>query len=246
MTTATPTAPEQFDLFLFGSTSELVRKLVGDHHDWFKRRVRRLVVSQRGTAVPPEYAGFDFVPEPLDCADPRAFRAGLAEVVARHASRDRLMHVFPTYGKFTWDYAKRSPCFAYADDGFQVTSAPGSRSSKRSGPSPGPPSSTSSARSSPASRTAASTRRACGSSTSLPRHPAYRDLDVNVYNIGGCKTRFWNHRSMPNNPFLHDAPPTDRILRGRIRRQAKGRVLVLPVDGRAAGLLAGAEGARLL
>lgn len=243
---AQATSTEPFDLFLFGSTSELIRKLVSDNKTWLKSHTRRLIVSQRRDEIPSEYKDFDVVSEPLDCSDSRGFREGLARVASRHASRDRRMHVFPTYGKFTWNYAKTSPCFTFSDDGFQVNLV--SRLQILDAWKP----------------FKANTKFHLFGSlfacfpysgdyaasmwyvNQIPRHPEYRDLDINVYNIGGCATRFWDHATMPNNPFLHKVAPTNEIFETGFVEERRGVFSFYPSTASRFACWLGRRGVRVL
>jgi hypothetical protein len=201
---------QKFDFFVFGSTSELMQAFFRDHREWLAARINRLVVTQRGEAPPEIYRGFNPVSISLDCANPQRFAARLAEIVRDHATQERPMHVFPTYGVFNWNYARKNPVFAYRDDAYQINL--NSRLQLIEG-----------------FRAYRNTRFHLFGSlfanfpytgdyalsmwyiNQLPRNAEYRDLDLIVYNLGGMKTRFWNWQSMPNNPFVYDELPTDKI-----------------------------------
>lgn len=203
---------EKIDLFIFGSRSELIQDLITKHQGWFKENVHQLYVSQRGEGYPDIYKAFNPISLPLDCADPQAFRARLADIVAKHKPGSRTTHVFPTYGKFSWNYADKSPVFSFTDDGYQVNLNARLQIidafRKLSSPVKFHLFGSLFANFPYAGDYAAS----MWCINQLPRNPEYANLDLSVYNIGGCKTGFWDHTRGPkNNPFVHDQLPTDAL-----------------------------------
>lgn len=190
-----------------------MQRLVSDHEEWFLANVHRLIVVQREAKAPAVYDKFNPISIALDVADIEETRAGLAEIVENYATGDRPMHVFPTYGKFTWNYAEKSPVFSFSNDGLQINLTArlqiieAFRAFRKN-----------------------TTFHLFGSLfanfpytgdyalsmwyvNQLPRNAEYADLDLRVYNLGGMKTRFWRHEDGPkNNPFLHDDIPTQKIL----------------------------------
>ncbi|MCA9718852.1 MAG: hypothetical protein KC468_29550, partial [Myxococcales bacterium] len=81
----------------------------------------------------------------------------------------------------------------------------------------------------------------------LPRNAEYRDLDLIIYNLGGMKTRFWDHGAGPKrNPFLHDELPTARVFEAGFIQDRRGVVNFYPsVMSRVACAL-GRAGVRVL
>jgi hypothetical protein len=196
------------DFFLFGATSEIAQALFRNERAWLQARVRRLILVQRGEAVSDAYDGFDRVVLRADAGEARQFRRELDAIVAAHATRARRMHVFPTYGSFHLKDGKK-PHFTFTDEGFQINLNARLQIIDAFTPF------------------ADNTRFHLFGSllgsfpyagdyatcmwfvNQLPRHPAYAHLDLRVYNLGGMKTRFWDHAAGPaNNPFVHDEIPT--------------------------------------
>ncbi|MEZ4294109.1 MAG: hypothetical protein R3B70_03965 [Polyangiaceae bacterium] len=237
---------DKFDFFIFGSTSEIMQHLISTNKQWFKDNVNHLYVSQRGPTCPEVYKDFEHTVIQLDCADPGVFRAGLTDLVKRHVTGARPVHVFSTYGKFTWDYAEKSPVFRFSDDGLQVNlnsrlqiidafKEHGSRvkfhvmgSLFANFPYTGD----------------------YGLSmwyvNQIPRNAEYSGLHVNVYNIGGCKTRFWKHESMPNNPFLHDEIPSGEIFKAGFLGDKRGVFTFYPSAMSRFACFLGSRGVRVL
>jgi hypothetical protein len=236
-----------FDLFIFGSTSEIMRQLVLEHKDWLKTHTRKIIVSQRADAPPAEYDGLDVISIPLDCADPKRFREELARVVAEHAADDHPRHVISAYGKFSWDYAKKDPVFRFSDDGYQINLV--------------------------SRLQIIDAFRQHGEHTrfhlfgslfanfpytgdyglsmwyvnQLPKNPEYRDLDMIIYNIGGCRTRFWDYKSMgESNPFLHDEIPTKQLFEAGFLSQKRGIVTFYPTFASRIACFMGRRGVRVL
>ncbi|MCB9748719.1 MAG: hypothetical protein H6713_01805 [Myxococcales bacterium] len=238
---------ERFDLFIFGSTSTFAQALIERHKPWFQEHARRLIVTQRDAECPAVYRDFDVVSIALDCSNPVSFRERVDAIVAEHASDARRQHVMPTYGKFNWDYADKGPVFRFSDDGLQInlTARLQILDAFR--------------------RCAARTKfHLFGSLFScfpytgdyalsmwyvnqLPRNAEYRDLDLIIYNLGGMKTRFWDHGAGPKrNPFLHDELPTARVFEAGFIQDRRGVVNFYPsVMSRVACAL-GRAGVRVL
>ncbi|MCK6523147.1 hypothetical protein L6R49_17130 [Myxococcota bacterium] len=234
------------DLYIFGSTSEIMRQLVRERREWLQANTRRVILSQRG-ATPAEYEGLNATVVPLDCADPRAFRAGLTKLVQEHVDPAHPKLVISTYGKFSWDYAPKSPVFRFTDEGHQVNLV--SRLQVID-----------------AFRAFASTTRfhlfgslfanfpylgdyalCMWAVNQLPQNPEYRDLNLIVTNIGGCKTRFWDHASMgTSNPFLHDVVPTKELFEAVFQSDQRGVVTFYPSVGARIACALGRMGVRVL
>ncbi|MFZ4122468.1 MAG: hypothetical protein ACOYKM_12475 [Caulobacterales bacterium] len=238
---------EKADFFIFGATSELARRLFAEERERFEPVVRRLVLVQRGPEKSPEYQAFDSVVARANAENPAVFRADLNAIVGGYASAEHPQHVLSTYGAFNVHDGDLSRLrFAFTDEGFQINL--NSRLQIIDA----------------FSRFKKTTRfHLLGSllgsfpytgdyATSmwfvnqLPRHPAYAELDLRVYNLGGLKTRFWDHASGPrNNPFLHSEIPT-AWLRRRMLSDKRGVFDIYPsVPARIAIALARC-GARLL
>ncbi|MDP2803153.1 MAG: hypothetical protein Q8O26_14855 [Phreatobacter sp.] len=210
------------DFFIFGSGSEVIRALVAEERDWFTAHVRRFVLVQRSAEIDPVWRSFDVVVEQADAADPKAFRASLDRIVSTHCTGEAPVDVFPTYGTFNVHGDMKRLRFAFTDTGFQINL--NSRLQVIDA----------------FARMASRTRFHLFGSllgsfpyigdyaasmwyiNQLPGHPEYADLDLRVYNLGGMKTRFWDHAAGPaNNPFVHADIPT-RWLRDRIASSERG------------------------
>lgn len=80
----------------------------------------------------------------------------------------------------------------------------------------------------------------------LPSHPEYAHLDLRVYNLGGMKTRFWDHQSGPaNNPFVHPELPTE-WLRTAMASDQRGVFDNFPTVTARIGCTLGRHGVRML
>ncbi len=236
-----------FDLFVFGATSELFRDLVDKHADWFEEHVEHLYLVQR-TGVPAEcYRRFQRrTIVSLDCADAGVFRAGLTDLVAKYAQSTRPKQVFSTYGKFSWNYAKTHPFFAFTDDGIQINL--GSRLQildafrGASGP----------VRHHLMGSLFASFPYTGDYALSmwyvnqLPRNAEYADVDLAVYNIGGCRTRFWDHARGGDNPFMHPELPTRELFNAAFEDYRRGVRTFYPTFASRIACFLGRRGARLL
>lgn len=238
---------EKFDLFIFGSTSEVMRRLIADHKAWFLAHVDRLIVTQRSAACPEVYEAFDPISIELDCADSHRFREQLTAIVREHATRDRPMHVFPTYGTFNWNYADDDPVFSFSDDGLQINLNARLQIIDAF-----------------AEYRDDTTVHLFGSLfanfpytgdyalsmwyvNQLPRNAEYRDRRLKIYNLGGMKTRFWRYQDGPkNNPFLHDDIPTDRIMRAAFGKAERGVFTFYPSFMARVACFLGARGVRVL
>lgn len=238
---------EKFDFFVFGSTSEILQDLVTRHKAWFLEHVRHLYVIQRTASYPDIYKDFPHTAIQLDCGDAREFRRGLTEIVAAHASHDRDMHVFSTYGRFNWSYAEKSPVFLFSDEGYQINL--NSRLQILD------------AFKDYAARTRFHMMGSLFANfpytgdyalsmwyvNQIPRNAEYSKMHINVYNIGGCRTRFWNHAAGPkNNPFLHDEIPSAAIFERGFRGDGRGVMTFYPSTISRVACFLGARGVRVL
>ncbi|MDX1905628.1 MAG: hypothetical protein SF053_01240 [Bacteroidia bacterium] len=199
--------PLKFDLFIFGSTSELMQALIRDYQPWFLAHVNRLILTQRTETYPEVYKPFSPVSIQLDCANPQAFGAQLAEIATTYGTHERPMCIFPTYGVFNWNYATKNPVFAYHPDAWQINLNSRLQVIEAFRPF-------SNARFHLFGSLFANFPYTGDYALSmwyvnqLPRNSEYQALDLIIYNLGGMKTRFWNWESMPGNPFLYDQLPT--------------------------------------
>lgn len=201
----------KFDLFIFGSTSELIQATIKEHQAWFLEHVNRLIITQRTDVYPEVYAAFKPISIKLDCSNPQAFSKELSAIVKTYATTERPMHIFPTYGVFNWNYAKKNPVFAYKEDAYQINLNSRLQIVE-------------------AFRKYANAKFHLFGSlfanfpytgdyalsmwyiNQLPKNSEYKDLDLIIYNLGGMKTRFWDWQSMPNNPMTYETLPTDKIV----------------------------------
>lgn len=209
----------KFDLYIFGSSSELIQATISDYKSWFKENVNQLYITQRTDEFAEVYKEFNPISIKLDCANPQNFSKDLAEIVGKYATNERPMHVFPTYGVFNWNYAAKNPVFAYKEDAYQINLNSRLQIIE-------------------AFRKYKNAKFHLFGSlfanfpytgdyalsmwyiNQLPKNSEYKDLDMVIYNLGGMKTRFWDWKSMPNNPFLYDKLPTDKIVETGFKNSA--------------------------
>ena len=233
------------DFFVFGATSEIIQELFAKERPWFQENVRRLVLVQRGEAVGEAYEGFDRTVLQADVGEARLFRKQLDAIVSAHGTRDRKMHVFPTYGAFHFKDGKQ-PHFRFTDEGFQInlncrlqildafkeyhenTRFHLFGSLLGSFPYTG------------------DYATSMWYINQLPSHPEYAHLDLRVYNLGGMKTRFWDHQSGPqDNPFVHKEIPT-AWLREAMAGERRGVFDNFPTFTARVGCTLGRRGVRML
>ena len=238
---------EKFDLYIFGSTSEIVQQLISSQKAWFRERTNHLYVMQRGEHCPEVYRDFPHTAISLDCADAKGFAEALRQITATHAQGTRPLHVFPTYGKFSWNYAAKNPVFRFSDDGYQINLNSRLQIIEAFRPF--------------AKRTRFHLMGSLFANfpytgdyalsmwyiNQLPRNAEYADLHLNIYNIGGCKTRFWNHEAGPkNNPFLHDRIPTQEIFEHGFLGNQPGVFTFYPSAMSRVACFLGSRGVRVL
>jgi hypothetical protein len=238
---------EKFDLYIFGSTSEIIQDLISRQKKWFLDHVNHLYVVQRKESYPDLYKDFKHTAIRLDCSDPKEFRKGLTNIVTEYATHEREMQVFSTYGQFSWNYAEKSPVFKFTDDGYQINLNSRLQIIDAFRPF--------------GKRTKFHVMGSLFANfpytgdyalsmwyvNQLPRNAEYADLHINVYNIGGCKTRFWDHRAGPkNNPFLHSELPTPQIFEQGFLSQARGVFTFYPSALARVACFLGARGVRVL
>lgn len=236
--------PQRSTFFVFGATSELARQLFAREREWFARRIDRLVLVQRQDEVDPVYRGFDPVLTKADVSDIAGFRAALDRIVREHAEPGRRLEVFPTYGRFTWNYAPRSPRFVFSDDGLQVNLN--------------------------CRLQILDAFRACRATTTfhllgslfacfpytgdyalgmwylnqLTADPNYADFDLRVYNLGGMRTRFWRHEGV-RNPLIHAEIPTAALV-AAMGGERRGSFYFYPTVGARIVCWLGRRGVRVL
>lgn len=238
---------EKFDLFIFGSTSELVQAIFRDYKPWFLEHVNRLIITQRTESYPEVYQDFNPVSIQLDCANPQTFSKRLMEIASEYVSSERLTHVLPSYGTFNWNYAQKNPIFSFSEDGYQINLNARLQIIE-------------------AFRKFPNVRFHLFGSlfanfpytgdyalsmwyiNQLPRNSAYKDLDLIIYNLGGMKTRFWKWEEGPkNNPFLYDKLPTDKIVETGFKNpQNKGIFTFYPSFPARIACFLGRQGVRVL
>jgi hypothetical protein len=222
---------DKADFFVFGATSEIVQKLFVDERPWFAENIRRLILVQRSSDVAEAYKGFDHVVLQADVRDARTFRGQLGEIVGAHATKERQMHVLPTYGSFNFRDGKK-PHFVFTDDGFKEFH--GNTTFHLFGSLLG------------SFPYAGDYATSMWYVNQLPTHPEYAHLDLRVYNLGGMKTRFWDHKSgAADNPFVHPDVPT-AWLRERIAGSARGIFDNFPTLTARVGCTLGRSGVRML
>jgi hypothetical protein len=233
------------DFFVFGATSEIVQQLFTDERPWFQANVRKLILVQRSAQVAAAFEGLDHVVVQADVGEARSFRKQLDGIVAAHGTAERRLHVLPTYGSFHFQDGKQ-PHFRFSDDGFQINlncrlqiidafkAFHGNTRFHLFGSLLG-------------SFPYAGDYATCmWYVNQLPRHPEYAHLDLRVYNLGGMKTRFWDHQSgQPNNPFVHQTIPT-AWLRAAIEGDRRGVFDNFPTFTARVGCTLGRRGVRML
>jgi hypothetical protein len=237
----------RFDLFVFGATSELFQDVVRRHTAWFEENVEHLYLVQRTPEASEVYRPLERrTVVNLDCSDAKLFRGALTDLVATHASSSRPKQVFSTYGKFTWNYAEKNPVFSFADDGFQVNLNARLQiidAFRKAG--------------GPVRHHLMGSLFSCFPYTGdyalsmwyvnqLPRSAEYSDVDLSVYNIGGCRTRFWDHARGGPNPFVHRELPTPELFRAAFLEYARGVKTMYPTFASRIACFLGRRGFRLL
>ncbi len=238
---------QKFDLFIFGSTSELIQATIKDYKQWFLENVNQLYITQRTDGFPEIYKEFIPISIKLDCANPQEFGKQLSEIVDQYATKERPMYILPTYGVFNWNYAKKNPVFTYKEDAYQINLnsrlqiIEAFRKFKNAKfhlfgslfanfPYTGDYS------------------LSMWYINQLPKNSDYKDLDMIIYNLGGMKTRFWKWEDGgKNNPFVYDKLPTDKIFEtGFKTRTNKGIFTFYPSFPSRIACFLGRQGVRVL
>jgi hypothetical protein len=121
------------------------------------------------------------------------------------------IYILPTYGVFSWTYEKKNPSFSFGRDNLQINlnvklqiinqfknnnnvkfHLLGSLFS--------------------AFPYTGDYALSMWYINKLVKHPEYKDLDISVYNLGGMKTKFWNHQQDSGyNPFVYKNLPTTEL-----------------------------------
>ena len=220
----------KFNMFIFGSTSEVMQALFRRHKSWFIEHIDNLYLVQRSSVVPKVYGDFKItVFSKVDCSDPRRFRKNLDEIVKRHATRKVPMHVFSTYGKFNWNFEDK--VFDHTDDGLQINL--NSRIQIIEAFRPYADSMRFHLLGSlfanfPYTGDYAISMRFVNQ---LVKNPHYLNLNLGLYNLGGMKTRFWDWQRDPSTkPFVFDdiKLPIDFIFKHGFIENTCGAVTLYP------------------
>jgi hypothetical protein len=202
----------KFDLIIFGSTSELMQAIISEHKQWFLDNVNELTVVQRTESFPEVYGAFSPKSIKLDCADAKEFGAEIRKIAQSRENNAVPIHIFPTYGQFTFDYADKNPVFRFEENGFQINLnarlqiLDAFRHIKNArfhffgsllGSFP----------------YLGDYANSMWYINQLPKNAEYRDLNLIIYNLGGMQTRFWDFKKRPDfKPFIHTTLPTDFIV----------------------------------
>ncbi len=205
-------ADNKFDLVIFGSTSELIQALIKNHKSWFLENVNKLVLTQRSDQYPEVYKDFNPKSIQLDCSNAQDFGIELKKMVQEFSSSQIPLHIFPTYGQFTFDYADKNPVFRFQENGFQINLnsrlqiLEAFRHNKKAkfhlfgsllGSFP----------------YLGDYANSMWYINQLPKNAEYKELNMIIYNLGGMQTRFWDYKRRPDfKPFMHTELPTDFIL----------------------------------
>lgn len=237
----------KFDLFIFGSTSDLIQAMMQEHKDWFLTHINQLYITQRTENYPEVYKEFNPISIQVDCSNAQEFGKKLEDITSNYATTSRPMHVFPTYGVFNWNYAEKNPVFSYHPDAYQVNLNSRLQIIE-------------------AFRKYPNTRYHLFGSlfanfpytgdyalsmwyvNQLPKNSEYKNLDLIIYNLGGMKTRFWKWEEGPkNNPFLYDKLPTTKIVEKGFKNTAnKGVFTFYPSFPSRVACFLGRKGVRVL
>lgn len=236
---------QKSDFFIFGATSDVIQQLFVDERAWFLANIRRLILVQRNRDIAPAYAGFETHIAHADASDAHAFRKELEQIVNQYASKDTPLHVFPTYGSFHMQNKPR-PHFTFTDDGLQInlnsrlqiidvfrdfhTHTRFHMFGSLLGSFP----------------YAGDYAMSMWYMNQLPKHPEYAHLDLRIYNLGGMKTKFWDHtQDSKDNPFVHKTIPT-AWLREKMAGTERGVFDCFPTLTARIGCTLGRRGARML
>lgn len=203
---------KKIDLIIFGSTSELIQALIKNHKSWFLENVNHLVVTQRTDHYPEVYQDFNPQSIKLDCSNPQEFGQEVKKLAEQFSNTSNPLHIFPTYGQFTFDYADKNPVFRFQENGFQINLnsrlqiIDAFKHNKQvkfhlfgsllgSFPYLG------------------DYANSMWYINQLPKNAEYKDLDLIIYNLGGMQTKFWDYKRRPDfKPFTHPELPTVFIL----------------------------------
>jgi hypothetical protein len=218
----------QFNLFIFGSTSAIIQELIKKHESYFQKHVKTFHLIQRTNDVPEVFKKFDNVTLDIaDCANAETFEKQVNEIVSKHTQTETQMHVFPTYGTFKLDMQSKKPRFEYSRDGLQINLNSRLQILEAFRPY--------------ASNTKfhlfgslfGSFPYMGGYANSMwyinkvvadPANKFYKDLDIVVHNLGGMMTKFWWSKEFgdASSPFVYKEIPTETILKHGFTHRKKG------------------------
>ncbi|MGB1453404.1 MAG: hypothetical protein ACPG7H_07450 [Crocinitomicaceae bacterium] len=218
----------KFDLFLFGSNSAIFQKLLEDHEDYFRENVNTFHLIQRDDIIPELFKKFkNKTLDVVDCANAETFENQLKDITSKYASKNRPMHVFPSYGFFRLDMQSKKPRFEYSRDELQINLNARLQILEAFRPF--------------ASNTKfnlfgslfANFPYMGGYANSMwyinnvvadPKNKFYNDLDIVVHNLGGMMTKFWWREEFgdASGPFVYKSIPTKTILNHGFKNRKKG------------------------
>ncbi|MGK0447991.1 MAG: hypothetical protein ACJA2M_001771 [Polaribacter sp.] len=219
---------DQFDLFIFGSTSAVIEALISKHKNYFAKHVRTFHLVQRNEVIPEFFKEFKNVTLSIaDCSNAEEFEKRLSEIVSKYVKNEIPMHVFPTYGTFKLDMQSKKPRFEYSRDGLQINLNSRLQILEAFRPY--------------ASNTKfhlfgslfGSFPYMGGYANSMwyinkvvadPANKFYKDLDIVVHNLGGMMTKFWWSKEFgdASGPFVYKEIPTETILKHGFTHRKKG------------------------
>ena len=221
----------KFDLFLFGSNSEIFQKLLEDHEDYFHKNVNTFHLIQRHDTVPEIFKKFDNITLDIaNCENAEIFENQLNDITSKYASENILMHVFPSYGIFKLDMQSKKPRFEYSRDELQINLNARLQILEAFRPFA---SNTkfhlfgSLFRNFPYMGGYANSMWYINNVIADPSNKFYNDLDIVVHNLGGMMTKFWWRKEFgdASGPFVYKLIPTQTILnRGFKNRKSGGEV----------------------
>ncbi len=224
-------ANNQFNLFIFGSTSAILQELIRKHKNYFQEHVKTFHLIQRTNNIPEIFKEFNNVTLDIaDCANAETFGKQLHGIVSKYAQAKTLMHVFPTYGVFKLNMQSKKPRFEYSRDELQINLnsrlqiieafRPFSSNTKFHlfGSLFG---------SFPYMGGYANGMWYINKVVADPANKLYKDLDIVVHNLGGMMTKFWWSKEFgdASGPFVYKEIPTETIIKhGFTHRKKDGEV----------------------
>jgi len=218
----------KFDLFLFGSNSEIFQKLLEEHEVYFRENVNTFHLIQRHNTIPEVFKKFENKTLDIaDCANAETFEIQLKDITSKYASRNRSMHVFPSYGIFNLDMQSPKPRFEYSRDELQINLnarlqilevfRPFAFNTKFHlfGSLFG---------NFPYMGGYANSMWYINNVVADPKNKFYKDFDIVVHNLGGMMTKFWWRKEFgdASGPFVYKLIPTQTILNHGFKNRKKG------------------------